>query len=104
MPGHDIVNAQHDALIDALLSVRTREEGYKFLDDLLTRREFDDLSTRLEVARLLKKEVTYSDISKLTGASSATIGRVNRALVYGSDGYKLILERQEAEKKGNTDD
>ena len=88
-----MMNEQTDALVDALLKLETREECYRLLEDLLTIREINDLSQRLQVARLLTEKVTYSEITQITGASSATIGRVNRALSYGADGYKMILEK-----------
>ena len=62
------------------------------LTDLMTIRELKDLSQRLEVARLLREGVTYAEIAAKTGASSATIGRVNRCLSYGADGYRRVLE------------
>lgn len=86
-------NEQTDMLADALIKLETREECYRLLEDLLTIREINDLSQRLQVARLLTEKVTYSEITQITGASSATIGRVNRALSYGADGYKMILEK-----------
>lgn len=93
MPENKLITEEHDILMDALLALKNREECYKFLDDLLTRKEMDDLSQRLMVAMMLKNGSTYSDITTVTGASSATIGRVNRAFTYGSDGYKLIIDR-----------
>ena len=93
MPENKLITEEHDILMDALLALNNREECYKFLDDLLTRKEMDDLSQRLMVAMMLKNGSTYSDITSATGASSATIGRVNRAFTYGSDGYKLIIDR-----------
>ena len=86
-------------LIDAFLSLRTREECSSFLEDLCTIPEIKAMAQRLEVAGLLEERVVYSDIVHKTGASTATISRVNRALNYGSDGYKLILERLEGEEK-----
>lgn len=86
-----MMNEQTDMLVEALLKLETREECYRLLEDLLTIREINDLSQRLQVARLLTEKVTYSEITQITGASSATIGRVNRALSYGADGYKMIL-------------
>ena len=86
-----MMHQQTDMLVEALLKLETREECYRLLEDLLTIREINDLSQRLQVARLLTEKVTYSEITQITGASSATIGRVNRALSYGADGYKMIL-------------
>lgn len=97
-----LMNEQTDMLVEALLKLETREECYRLLEDLMTIREISDLSQRLQVARLLTEKVTYSEITQKTGASSATIGRVNRALSYGSDGYKMILEKLNA--MGDTHD
>ena len=82
-----------DGLFDAILKLENREECYAFFEDICTINEIKSLAQRLEVAKLLEKKVTYTDIQHQTGASTATISRVNRCLSYGSDGYKLILER-----------
>lgn len=82
-----------DFLFQAILSLRTTEECYKFFDDLCTVPELKALSQRLEVARMLSEGRVYSDIVAKTGASTATISRVNRSLNYGSDGYKVVFER-----------
>ena len=82
-----------DHLIDALLCLKTREESYNFLEDLCTVNELLSLSQRFEVATMLRDHKTYLEIAEKTGASTATISRVNRALNYGSDGYGLIFER-----------
>lgn len=94
-----LMNEHTDVLVEALLKLETREECYRLLEDLLTIREVEDLSQRMHVARLLTDKVTYTEITQKTGASSATIGRVNRALIYGADGYKLILEKLRDEEK-----
>ena len=80
-------------LFQAILSLQTMEECYNFFDDLCTVPELKALSQRLEVARMLSEGKVYSDIVEKTGASTATISRVNRSLNYGSDGYKVIFER-----------
>ena len=82
-----------DYLFRAILSLQTMEECYNFFDDLCTVPELKALSQRLEVARMLSEGKVYSDIVAQTGASTATISRVNRSLNYGSDGYKAIFER-----------
>ncbi len=82
-----------DALFDAILLLETKEECYKFFQDIATVAEIKALAQRLEVARMLEEDVTYTKIADLTGASSATISRVKRCLNYGADGYKMILER-----------
>ena len=81
-----------DHLIDALLCLETKEESYNFLEDLCTVNELLSLAQRFEVATMLR-EHTYMEIAEKTGASTATISRVNRSLNYGSDGYELIFER-----------
>lgn len=82
-------------LFDAVLSLETREDCYRFFDDICTINEIKALEQRLQVAKMLKQGRTYLDIASSTGASTATISRVNRALNYGSDGYKLAFERIE---------
>ena len=80
-------------LIQALLSLRDEAECRAFLEDLMTSREIQDCGQRLLVAQLLRENMVYSRIAQATGASSATISRVNRALNYGADGYKQVLPR-----------
>lgn len=84
---------QLDQLFDAILSLETREECYRFFDDLATMNEINSLMQRLQVARLLTEGHTYNHIEKETKASTATISRVRRCIDYGSDGYKIVLER-----------
>ncbi len=82
-----------DSLFEAILNLRTREECYLFFEDLCTVNELLSLSQRFEVAAMLREHKTYLDIAEKTGASTATISRVNRSLNYGNDGYELIFER-----------
>ncbi len=82
-----------DLLYEALVSLKDVEECRHFLQDLCTVAELKAMEQRMEVAMLLDKGLIYSDILAQTGASSATISRVNRALHYGSDGYKTIIPR-----------
>ncbi len=84
-----------DALFDAVLCLKTREECYNFFEDLCTVNELLSLSQRFEVASMLKDHKTYLEIAEKTGASTATISRVNRSLTYGNDGYELVFERLE---------
>lgn len=86
---------QLNLLVRALLSLRSEEEAKDLLADLCTIREVQDLGQRIEVARLLRAQMTYNDIAEATGASTATISRVNRCLVYGAGGYRVVLERME---------
>ncbi|MDE6846347.1 MAG: TrpR YerC/YecD [Lachnospiraceae bacterium] len=82
-----------DQLFDAVLCLKNREECYSFFEDLCTVNELLSLSQRFEVASMLRKSNTYLEIADKTGASTATISRVNRSLNYGNDGYDMILER-----------
>ena len=69
------------------------EECYRFFEDICTVKEIKAISQRLEVVKLLIKEKTYHEIESETGASTATISRINRSLNYGADGYKIVLEK-----------
>lgn len=82
-----------DKLFEAILTLENVEECYAFFEDICTVNEIKSLAQRLEVAKMLQQKKTYQDIQQITHASTATISRVNRCLSYGSDGYKLILER-----------
>ena len=84
---------QNDVLFKAVLSLKTPEECRAFFQDLCTVAELRAMAQRLEVAQLLDGGLIYNDILQRTGASSATISRVNRALQYGADGYKAVLPR-----------
>jgi len=84
-----------DKLFEAVLLLESIEECYDFFEDICTISEIKALAQRLEVAKLLKKGVTYSEIADRTGASTATISRVNKCLNYGADGYNMILDRLE---------
>jgi TrpR-related protein YerC/YecD len=75
------------------------DECYNFFEDIGTISEIKALAQRLEVARMLRDKKTYSDISEKTGASTATISRVNRCLNYGADGYRLVLDRMDEIKE-----
>lgn len=88
-----IKNEQVDALFEAILKLKNIEECYRFFEDICTIKEIQSIAQRLEVAKLLTANNTYSEIEKLTGASTATISRVNRSLQYGVDGYKIVLDR-----------
>ena len=82
-----------DELFDAILCLESREECYHFFEDACTINELQSISQRMEVAKMLREGRTYLDIAEITGASTATISRVNRALNYGNDGYDLVLDR-----------
>ena len=83
----------------AILSIKDEEECRQFFDDVATIREMLDMSARLEVARMLDEGTVFSEISKETGASSATISRVNKCLTYGEGGYKTVLDRLNKRKR-----
>jgi len=82
-----------DRLFSAVLKLKTVEECYDFFEDICTVSEIKALAQRLEVAIMLRNGEKYTVIEERTGASSATISRVNRALNYGADGYNLIIDR-----------
>ena len=88
-----------DMLLEAILTLHTKEECRRFLQDLCTVSELKAMEQRMDVAMLLDKGLIYSDILERTGASSATISRVNRCLHYGADGYRTVIPRlREAEE------
>lgn len=82
-----------DALFDAILTLKDRKECYHFFEDVCTINEILSLSQRFEVAAMLRSHKTYLEIAEQTGASTATISRVNRSLNYGNDGYDMAFER-----------
>lgn len=93
-----IKSRELDLFFKAILELKDIDECYKFFEDVATINEVKSLAQRLHVASLLKEKKTYSEIAEITGASTATISRVNRCLNYGSDGYNLVLERLSDEK------
>ena len=82
-----------DHLFDAILCLKDRAECYTFFEDVCTINELLSLSQRFEVAKMLREHKTYLEIAEKTGASTATISRVNRSLNYGNDGYDMVFER-----------
>lgn len=93
-----IKSKELDLFFKAILELRDIEECYKFFEDVATINEVKALAQRLHVAKLLSDKKTYTEIAEITGASTATISRVNRCLNYGSDGYNLILEKLKDEE------
>lgn len=87
----------NDALFEAILLLKDKEECYRFFEDIATVAEIKALAQRLEVARLLRQNETYTEIAERTGASTATISRVKRCLYFGADGYQMILSRMAEE-------
>lgn len=88
-----------DELFDAVLTLENREDCYRFFEDICTINELHAISQRLQVAKLLSQKKTYSEIEELTKASTATISRINKCLVYGAEGYQRVLERLENQEK-----
>ena len=86
-------NNQTDALIQAILSLKNGEECYLFLEDLCTIKELQAMNQRFQVACLLDEGKNYMEVCDATGASSATISRVNKCLTYGAGGYRQVLDR-----------
>ena len=82
-----------DHLFEAVLTLKSPEECYAFFEDVCTVNELLSLSQRHEVAKMLREKKTYLDIAERTGASTATISRVNRSLNYGNDGYDMVFKR-----------
>ena len=92
---HDIRNKDVDMLFDAILSLESREECYKFFEDALTAREILDIAQRLKAAKMLKSGSSYNEVICATGMSTATISRVSKALERGAGGYIIALGRLE---------
>ncbi len=82
-----------DNLFKAILELKTVDECYSFFEDLCTISELKSMSQRMEVALMLRDKRVYTDIADKTGASTATISRVNRCINYGQDGYNLVIDR-----------
>ena len=88
-----IKNEQIDDLVRAMIELDETEEAYRFFEDIFTIHELQAVAQRLAVARLLRRKVTYQEITDKTGASTATISRVNRCLSYGAGGYQRMLDK-----------
>ncbi|MFQ7473375.1 MAG: YerC/YecD family TrpR-related protein [Anaerovoracaceae bacterium] len=88
-----------DEFFKAVLLLENEEECYRFFEDICTINEIHAIAQRLQVAKLLSEDKTYSEIESITKASTATISRINKCLVYGSEGYRLILDKLNAEEK-----
>lgn len=87
-----------DTLCEALLLLKSKEECYAFLEDLCTIKEIQDISQRLAVAQMLSRGISYSTISRETGASTATISRVSKCFEYGAGGYKSVIAGMNGER------
>lgn len=88
-----IKSDQVDSFFEAVLLLENKEECYKFFEDICTIKEIKSISQRLEVGKLLKAKKTYNEIEAETGASTATISRINRSLNYGVGGYDIVFKR-----------
>ena len=91
---------KNDRLYQAILTLKNEEEVYNFFQDLCAVTELRAMEQRFEVAVLLRQGMIYNDILERTGASSATISRVNRSLAFGHGGYQVYFQRQEEDAKG----
>ncbi len=81
-----------DGFFNAILKLKSTDECRRFFEDVCTIKELEDISQRLEVATLLSEGKNYQEVSKATGASTATISRVNKCLQYGKNGYQIVLK------------
>ena len=105
MDERKIRSGETDLLMQAMLRLETTEDAYAFFEDLCTIAEIKSMTQRLQVAAFLRKGMKYQEIAAVSGASTATISRVNRCLAYGADGYVRVLERlEEAGLLENTED
>lgn len=89
----NIKSQEIDHLFEAILTLENEKECYEFFEDICTINELHSLAQRLQVAKMLRSQKTYLEIADKTGASTATISRVNRSLNYGNDGYDMVFER-----------
>ena len=96
-------NEATDRVFKAILSLKSLDECYSFFEDACTIKEIIEISQRFEVARMLSEKKSYQAINEKTGVSSATIGRVNRCLIYGTGGYKMAISRLNEEADGVTE-
>lgn len=95
-----VKSSEADFFFEAILTLENLEECYRLFEDVCTINEIKSIAQRFQVAKMLKDRRTYIDIADTTGASTATISRVNRALNYGNDGYQIVFERmREAKNK-----
>ncbi len=93
MDGNKLKNPHTDLLMQAVLTLETEDDAYRFFEDICTIAEIKSMAQRLSVATLLRRGEKYQEIARITGASTATISRVNRCLNYGAEGYTRVLDR-----------
>ena len=99
--GKSVHNEETRKLMEGILKLQSVEECYAFFEDLCTVLELKSLAQRMQVAKMLVSKNVYSDIVATTGASTATISRVNRTLNYGTDGYALVFDRLKKQQEEN---
>lgn len=92
-------SAEWDELFKAIMMLESEEDCYRFFEDICTVNELNSISQRFQVAKLLSEHKTYNEIEELTKASTATISRVNKCLVYGADGYRRVLHKMKEQSK-----
>lgn len=90
---YKVQNEQIDKLFEAILSLDTIEECYRFFDDLCTINEIEAFGQRLMVAKMIHQKMTYQEIEKQTGISAATISKISKSYMYGPKGYKMIIDK-----------
>ena len=93
--GKKVKTESLDLLFEAILCLKDKDECYTFFEDICTVNELLSITQRFEVAKMLREQKTYLEIAEKTGASTATISRVNRSLNYGNDGYDMVFERMQ---------
>ncbi len=93
-----------DFLFNAILTLESLEDCYNFFEDLCTVSELQEMSRRMQAAKMLRANSVYADIAAQTGLSTATISRVNRCLKYGSDGYNKVLDNMDANRRTGISD
>lgn len=91
-------NDDVDELFESMLELETVEECYRFFEDLCTIKEVLDMAQRLKVAKMLSEKKSYTEIANETKASTATISRVNKSLIYGAEGYHLMFKKLNEEE------
>ena len=101
--GKGIRTEEVEQLFEAIQTLETTEECFTFFEDVCTVNEILSIAQRFQVARMLRERHTYTEVAEATGASTATISRVNRSLVYGNDSYEMVLTRMEKNKSEKTE-
>ncbi len=96
--GYKIKSSDADFLFEAILKLENIEECYQFFEDLCTVNEIKSISQRIVVAKMLKDKKVYNTIGEVTGASTATISRVNRSLEYGNGAYEMVFARMQQDE------